>query len=274
MNKPAVKSSSQGSLKTLLKGLRALEEVCLKKEGLKQSELAALLKVDRSTALRIFNTMTAAGYLCKDTDGRYRPTMKIPRLSHLILEGMEIRGYARRHLEKVTLETGFSSHLAILQEGQVVYVDGEEGRGMVKVNAGIGNIAPVHCSATGKALAAHLEDPSLNAALHNRSGQNFPEKYTANTMTGYLDLLEEFKRTRRRGYALDNEEYEAGIKCIAVPIFDYSGAAVATIGISGTASKIEEVGIEPLAAKLRTAAQAISASLGHINSEKCGDDDV
>ncbi len=271
MSKPEAKSSYQGSLKTLLKGLRALEEVCQKKEGLKQSELAALLKADRSTALRILNTMVEAGYLCKDANGRYRPTMKIPRLSHLILEGMEVRVYARSHLEKVTLETGFSSHLAILSEGQVVYVDGEEGRGMIKVNAGIGNVAPAHCSATGKALAAYLEESSLKIVLRSLSEGSFPKRYTANTIDDFSELLEELTLTRQRGYAVDNEEYEMGIKCIAVPIFDYTGDAVATIGVSGTVSKIEEMGIKPLADKLQAAAADISLNLGYANSEKRGE---
>lgn len=274
MSKPEMKSSYQGSLKTLLKGLRALEEVCQRKNGLKQSELAAVLKVDRSTALRILNTMIEAGYLRKDADGRYHPTMKIPWLSHQILEGMEIRGYARKHLEKVTLETGFSSHLAILSEGQVVYVDGEEGRGMLKVNAGIGNVAPVHCSATGKALAAYLDESTLKTVLRSLSGNSFPHRYTANTIKNFAELLKEFSQIRRRGYAVDNEEYEVGIKCVAVPIFDYTEAAVATIGLSGTVSKIEEIGIELLAEKLKAAAVDVSSSLGYANSEKRGEENV
>jgi IclR family transcriptional regulator, KDG regulon repressor len=274
MSKPEMKNSSQGSLKTLLKGLRALEEVCRRKNGLKQSELAAILKADRSTALRILNTMIEAGYLYKDADGRYHPTMRIPWLSHLVLEGMEIRGYARKHLEKVTLETGFSSHLAILSEGQVVYVDGEEGRGMIKVNAGIGNVAPVHCSATGKALAAYLEESSLKTALRSLSEDSFPQRYTANTIKEIPELLEEFSLTRQRGYAVDNEEYEVGIKCVAVPIFDYTGAAVATIGLSGTVSKIEEIGIESLAEMLQAAAATVSSNLGYANSEKRGEENA
>jgi len=274
MSKPEMKSSYQGSLKTLLKGFRALEEVCRRKNGLKQSELAVILKVDRSTALRILNTMTDAGYLLKEADGRYHPTMRIPWLSHLVLEGMEIRGYARKHLEKVTLETGFSSHLAILSEGQVVYIDGEEGRGMIKVNTGIGNVAPVHCSATGKALTAHLEESSLKKVLRGLSGDSFLQRYTANTIIGFPELLEEFSQIRQRGYAVDNEEYEVGIKCVAVPIFDYTGDVIATIGVSGTASKIEELGIGLLAGKLQAAAADISSNLGYADNEKRGGKNV
>lgn len=274
MSKPEMKSSYQGSLKTLLKGLRALEEVCQRKNGLKQSELAAVLRVDRSTALRILNTMIEAGYLHKDADGRYHPTMRIPWLSHQILEGMEIRGYARKHLEKVTFDTGFSSHLAILSEGQVVYVDGEEARGMLKVNAGIGNVAPVHCSATGKALAAYLDESALKTVLCSLSGDSFPQRYTANTIKDFLELLKEFSQIRRRGYAVDNEEYEVGIKCVAVPIFNYTGAAIATIGLSGTVSKIEEIGIDSLADKLQAAAADVSSNLGYANSEKRGEENV
>jgi len=271
MRKPEPKKIFPGSSKTLLKGLKALEAVCLKKEGLKQSELAVLLGLDRSTALRVLNTLTAAGYLCRDADGRYHPTMKIPRLSHLILKDMEIRFYARPHLDNVSLETGFSSHLAILSDEQVVYVDGVEGRGMIKVNAGIGNTAPVHCSATGKALAAHLEESCLKKVLYNSPGDNFLKRYTDKTITGYPELLEELALTRRRGYAIDNEEYEPGIKCIAAPVFDYSDAIAATIGVSGTVSKIEDMGTKALAEKLKSAAADISLNLGYVKSDKGGE---
>jgi IclR family transcriptional regulator, KDG regulon repressor len=274
MSKPEPKKTSPGSSKTLLKGLKALEAVCLKKEGLKQSELAVLLGADRSTALRILNTMTAAGYLSRDADGRYRPTMKIPRLSHHILEGMEIRFYARAHLEKVTLETGFSSHLAILSDEQVIYVDGVEGSGVVKVNAGVGNTAPVHCSATGKALAAHLDESNLKKLLYSTPGETYLKRYTEKTITGYPELREELALTRKRGYALDNEEYEPDIKCIAAPIFDYSGAVAATIGVSSTVSKIEDMNVELLADKIMAAASAISLNLGYIKSEKRGEKNV
>ncbi|MDZ4133703.1 MAG: IclR family transcriptional regulator [Dethiobacteria bacterium] len=274
MSKPEPKKISPGSSKTLLKGLKALEAVCLKKEGLKQSELAVLLGADRSTALRILNTMTAAGYLLRDADGRYHPTMKIPRLSHLILEGMEIRFSARPHLDKVSLDTGFSSHLAILSGEQVIYVDGVEGRGMIKVNAGIGSTAPVHCSATGKALAAHLEESYLKTILQSSPDDNFLKPYTDKTITGFPELLAELALSRRRGYALDNEEYEPGINCIAAPIFDYSGTVVATIGVSGTVSRIEEKGIEALAETLMAAASDISLSLGYVKSEKRGEKNV
>ena len=274
MSKPEPKKISPGNSKTLLKGLKALEAVCLKKEGLKQSELAVLLSADRSTALRILNTMTAAGYLFRDVDGRYRPTMKIPRLAHLILEDMEIRSYARKHLDQVALQTGFSSHLAIMSGEQVVYVDGVEGRGMVKVNAGIGNTAPVHCSATGKALAAHLEESCLKKVLYSFPGDNLLKRYTDKTITGYPELLEELALTRRRGYAIDNEEYEPGIKCIAAPIFDYSGAVAASLGVSGTVTKIEDTGVEDLAEKLKSAAADISLNLGYVKSEKGGEKNV
>jgi IclR family transcriptional regulator, KDG regulon repressor len=274
MSKPEPKKISPGNSKTLLKGLKALEAVCLKKEGLKQSELAVFLGADRSTALRILNTMSAAGYLFRDADGRYRPTMKIPRLSHLILEDMEIRFSARPHLDKVSLDTGFSSHLAILSGEQVVYVDGVEGRGMIKVNAGIGSTAPVHCSATGKALAAHLEESYLKKILQSSPDDNFLKPYTDKTITGFPELLAELALSRRRGYAMDNEEYEPGIKCIAAPIFDYSGKVVATIGVSGTVSRIEETGIEALAETLMAAASDISLSLGYVKSEKRGEKNV
>jgi IclR family transcriptional regulator, KDG regulon repressor len=274
MSKPEPKKISPGNSKTLLKGLKALEAVCLKKEGLKQSELAVFLGADRSTALRILNTMSAAGYLFRDADGRYRPTMKIPRLSHLILEDMEIRFSARPHLDKVSLDTGFSSHLAILSGEQVVYVDGVEGRGMIKVNAGIGSTAPVHCSATGKALAAYLKESSLKKVLSSSTGDNFLKRYTDKTITGYSELLEELALTRQRGYAMDNEEYESGIKCIAAPVFDYSGAVAASIGLSGTASKIEDTGIEALAEKLKSAAADISMNLGYEKYKKGGEENV
>jgi IclR family transcriptional regulator, KDG regulon repressor len=145
---------------------------------------------------------------------------------------------------------------------------------MIKVNAGIGSTAPVHCSATGKALAAHLEESYLKKILQSSPDDNFLKPYTDKTITGFPELLAELALSRRRGYAMDNEEYEPGIKCIAAPIFDYSGKVVATIGVSGTVSRIEETGIEALAETLMAAASDISLSLGYVKSEKRGEKNV
>ncbi len=150
MKKPARKSiSSAAPVKTFSRGLRVLEEVCSRPGGITQSEMAGHMGVNRSTALRFLATLEAEGYLLRTGDGRYHPTVKIAELARVIIDRLDIKKYARGQLARLAEQTGFSSHLAVISDRRIIYIDGERAPGMVKVSADIGESAPVHCSAAG-----------------------------------------------------------------------------------------------------------------------------
>ncbi len=262
MKNSGVKSSFQGNHKTLERGLKTFEELCRRKEGMKQSDVAVFLNVDRSTAMRFMNTLLNEEYVYRAENGSYHPTMKILQLAGMVLAGTGMHQSARNKLVQLARNTGFSTHLAVLSGNRVVYVDGEEGLGMVKFNTGVGFSAPVHCTATGKALTAFLDPPHRKILVTAQVAGGSLESYTKNTITDPVLLEKEYETIRKRGYAMDDEEYERGILCFAAPIFDYTGKVVAVIGLSGIVPGIEEAGMDKLAGMIMEAAKEISANLG------------
>ncbi len=264
MRKTGIKKPSDSNdIKTLRRGLRILEEVCHQADGVTQSEVARKMGVNRSTALRYLTTLQVEGYITRDGEALYRPTVKMAELARRVIDKMEIKPYAQEQLNRLTGRTGFSSHLALLSDRRIVYVDGEQATGVVRVNADIGTAAPIHCSATGKALAAYIErgEREIVVASYLEGADSFTV-YTEQTISNPLDLEKEFSHIRAYGYALDDEEYEPGVRCLAAPIFNERGQVAAVIGISGTAVRLNRPAVPKLAALVCHAADSISRAIG------------
>lgn len=260
------KDLNSNYLKTLGRGLQVLEELCHHAGGVTQSGVARKLGVNRSTALRYLETLEAEGYAARAGEVLYRPTAKIAELARTVIDSLEIKPYAHEQLDLLTGQTGFSAHLALFSGGRIVYVDGEHAPGMVRVNADIGTTAPLHCSATGKALAAHIEGSEREKAVAGSlEGAGSFTSYTGRTITDPVELEKEFGNIRERGYAVDDEEYEPGVRCLAAPVFNLRGQVVAAIGISGTTARLDAVAVPGLAVPVCEAADSISRALG------CGD---
>lgn len=140
---------------------------------------------------------------------------------------------ARLHgrLEKLVALTGECAHMAVLVGTNVWYVDKIDSTLPLKVDHPIGSLAPLHCTALGKAFLAFGEvaDPGPLDA------------YTAKSITRKAALEAEIVATRKRGYAVDDEEFTQGIRCVAVPIFDPAGKMVAAIGVSGPTARISDI---------------------------------
>lgn len=261
--------ASKTPTKTLSRGLWILEELCKRAGGATQSEVARLVGIDRSTALRFLSTLELEGYIYRIEGGYYRPTIKIAEMARGILEDLEIKRYARNQLKDLSSQTSFSSHLALLSNGRIVYVDGEQAPGMVKVNADIGTVAPIHCSATGKALIAYLPPDEQKRMIANHlQGKKKFTLYTPRTATDPLRLTEEFSLIQTNGYATDDEEYEPGVRCIAAPIFDAQGRVLASASVSGTTAHIDSGALAALAVPVCVAADKISMAIGCSNPQQ------
>ena len=254
-------------IKTLARGLAALEKLCLTR-GMTQSELSRYLGVDRSTALRFLQTFEEEGYVFRDIQGRYFPTLKIAEVARNVVDGIEVRKLASSHLQELAALTGFSTHLAVISDYRVVYVDGEEGSGMVKVNAEIGMNAPIHCTATGKAMAAFQNQKEREEMIKQQEiNEGGLHAYTEKTITSRDKLGEHLEIVTGKGYAVDDEEFEPGIRCLAAPVFDAENRAVAVIGISGTASRLLSEDLAEQAATVCKTALEISRMMRLKNYE-------
>jgi len=222
-------------IQSLARGLKILDLMAAAEGGIGITELAAELGVDKSSASRLVQTLASYGYAEQDADTRrYRLGPQIVRLSRSLLTRMPLRDQAKPFLRQLVERTGECAHLAILAQGQAMYVDQVESLASLRVTTGVGTLAPLHCTALGKSFLAFGGEP-LPSELPS---------FTPRTITSLETLRAHLEQTRRRGYAVDDEEYEYGVRCVAAPVYDFRGKVVGAIGISGPAGRI---GLEQLA---------------------------
>jgi IclR family KDG regulon transcriptional repressor len=222
-------------IQSLARGLKILELLAQAETGVGITELAEALGVDKSSASRLAQTLAAYGFAEQDTDTRrYFVGPQIMRLSRSVLSRMPLRDQAKPFLRQLVERTGECAHLAILAQGQALYIDQVESLSSLRVTTGIGTLAPLHCTALGKSLLAFNSEP-LPSDL---------PVFTPRTISDQETLRTHLEQTRRQGYAVDDEEYEYGVRCVAAPVFDFRGKVVGAIGISGPAGR---VGLDKLA---------------------------
>lgn len=239
-------------IQSLARGLKILELLAAASGGMSTTELAEQLDVDKGSASRMVQTLARYGYAEKDMDNRrYRLGPQIVRLSQSLLARMPLRDMARPFLHHLVDSTNECAHLAILAQGQAFYIDQVASSATLRVNAEIGTLAPLHCTALGKVLLAFGTSP-LPAQLR---------AYTPRTIISPDLLQAHLEQTRRQGYAVDDEEFDYGVRCIAAPVYDFSGKMIAAIGISGPSNRMSLERIPDLALRVVEAGQAVSNRL-------------
>ncbi len=216
-------------IQSLARGLQILEFLANAPDGLGITELAAELKVDKGTASRLAQTLAQYGYVEKDTETRrYQLGPQVVNLSRIVITRMPLRDTAKPYLKRLVSETGECAHLAVLSRGMALYIDQVESPATLRVNAEVGHLAPLYCTALGKALLTF-------------SGCDFPDRLdarTARTITDPEMLKLHLEQVRRQGYAVDDEEYDMGVRCVAAPVYDFREKLVGAIGISGPAARV------------------------------------
>lgn len=221
-------------------------------------QLAALLDVHKSTALRLLQTLESQGFARHDERHRYRLGPRLFALAHQALDELDIRRLAAAHLAALNQKHGHTVHLAAYVDGAVVYIDKYEGRHPVRMNSRIGALAPAHCTAVGKVLLAGLPEARRRGAI-SRLGF---ERYTPNTITGPVVFEAELATVAAQGHAQDHAEHEEYINCVAAPIRDASGTVLAAVSVSVPEPVLGFQGVLALLPDLLTAADAASAELG------------
>ncbi|HOD05144.1 MAG TPA: IclR family transcriptional regulator [Anaerolineaceae bacterium] len=216
-------------IQSLARGLKILSLLSQSPDGISITELAEYLDVDKGSASRLVSTLSSYGYVEKDElTRRYHVGSQVVSLSRSVLTRLPMREAAKPYLRQMMQRTGECAHLAIPAQGKVMYIDQVESPVTLRVNAQVGTMNPLHCTALGKVLLAYgdLDLPSDLPA------------FTTNTITDPDTLHRHLEEIRRLGFAVDDEEFDLGVRCIAVPVFDFRGKAVGAIGISGPATRM------------------------------------
>ncbi len=241
-------------VQSLARGLRILDLLAQSDGSIGISEVALDLGVDKSSAWRLIQTLVMHGYATQDPKTkRYRPGSRIVALSYALLRDMPLRDQARESLYELVNRTGECAHIAVYLQGQALVIDDVQTTATLRVITGVGRLSPLHCSAVGKVLLA----------FGKFAYPTDLESYTSRTITDNEALKLDMQQTIDRGYALDDEELTIGVRCIAAPVFGFSGELVGSIGVSGPSVRVSQERLPELSAIVMVVAQELSSNLGH-----------
>ncbi len=224
-------------------------------------ELSKRLKTSQSTVYRILSTLAAEGYVAQDPrTEKYHLGLQGIILAGAALNQLEIRKQAISILERLVAATGCNASLGILYQQHVMYVARIDGPKSARMYTPLGRRAPTHATALGKAILAFLPPDEAAPIL----GASKLVACTPHTITDPAALAEELRRIRERGYAVDREEFLAGIRCVGVPVRGPSGGVEASLSVSGSVFQVREGDTEQLARLLQDAAYELSGRLGYL----------
>jgi IclR family acetate operon transcriptional repressor len=222
------------------------------------SEIARLTGIEKGNAHRILKTLESVGYVSQHGETKkYRGEAEVLALARTALGGMDIITIARQSMTAISEETGESVHLAQRTKRGGVYVAQKRQPGRITIETEIGAHPIIHATATGKALTAFDEFSQIEDLI-----QNPMTAFTQKTITSVAEFQADLARVRERGYAIDDEELTPDVRCVAAPIFDFFGAVIGCVGISGPASRMSDERLGVMGSRIRDAADAITQKLG------------
>ncbi len=245
-------------IQSIARALDIIEEVAEFKDGWGVTELSSRLNLHKSTVYRLLATLNYRGYVKKDKNDRYKTGMKLLEIGSRVFENLDLREEVKPYMQKIQKESGETVHLGILDNLEVIYIDKEESQATIRMHSKVGKRVPAHCTSLGKILLAYSSS-AIREKLVKEKGL---VKYTENTITDEGLFKKHLAEIKEKGYAVDNEEMEYGIRCVAGPIFDYQKEIVAAFSISGPATRITEERINELVMVVKKYSGKISGSLG------------
>ncbi|BCV23761.1 MAG TPA: IclR family transcriptional regulator [Firmicutes bacterium] len=223
------------------------------------TELAERLGLHKSTVHRLLVTLEGGGFVEQDqVSGRYRLGLKLFELGAVVGARQELRCEALPYMRDLSAKSGHTVHLVLLSGYDPIYVEKVENPHSVVSYSQIGKKLPLHATAAGKVLLAHLPPADQEEVLRGPLAA-----YTPNTITDPAVLREHLARIVKQGYALDNEELELGLRCVAAPIRGARGHVVASLSLSGLSATLTPERLPGLTAAARETALAISHRLGY-----------
>jgi DNA-binding IclR family transcriptional regulator len=226
---------------------------------LRLSELAARLNLHKATTHRFLVNLEHLGFVERaPRSGKYRLGWRLFELGGLVSQRLDLWDEALPFLEGLVRDTGETGHLAVLEGGQAVYIERVETRRALRLPSARRRGYPAHATNLGKVLLAYASPDLAKDILLSRE----LEAFTPNTITNVDQLTVELVAIRERGYSVDNEEYDEGLRCIGAPVRDSSGRVVAAVGIGGPVTRITPARVDDLSRLVIASAHGLSMRLG------------
>jgi len=241
-----------------------IEFLANSKDWVSLRTMARDLHISAASAYRSLNSLKELGYVRQHTqDSKYQLTLKIAWVSAQVLENVQLRQIAHPFLQSLTSLTNETTHLAVLEGREFVYIDKVDNTQAMRMRSRVGQRGQLHCTAAGKSMLAFMPESELAPMLNVLKFQ----PVTENTITDARKFQEHLTKVRRLGYAVDDEENEVGIRCVGSPIYDHAGRLAGALSISGWTITMTRERVPQLAPELLQTCQRISNELG-FNGEK------
>ena len=249
----------QYTVHSLDRAIQLLELLSMHPEGLTLSILSESAGLNKSTAYRLLAALNSHGYVLKDArTNTYYLSLKLYELGCRAIHSQGYLAAIQPILSELACAANEAVHFVLREDNTVVYLCKEDAsQGVVQMGSRIGLRNPMYCTGVGKAILAYLPEEEQKRIAK----QTEYHVFTPNTCQTPDELLRELALTRRRGYAIDNEEHEDGISCIAVPICNHYGIAYSAISISAPTSRILNGRTEQLAQMLLQTAARVAGML-------------
>ena len=257
---PAEAPKERGGIQSLERAFALLAEIGRNQEGINLADLSKAVGLHNSTTFHLVKTMLQLGYISQVRDSkRYRIGAKLFTLAAGALEENTFLALATPVMETLTRQTGEAAHFAIRSGNDIVVIARTTGSGLLQMADRTGAQRPAHATALGKVLLSALNDAQIRQLL----GDAPLRKFTPRTIVERMALLREIGEVRRKGIAYDDGEFDAEVRCVAVPVYDFAGRVVGAVGISGAIWRLSLQLLQSMAQQVREAAGRISAQLGY-----------
>ncbi|MCX5569852.1 MULTISPECIES: IclR family transcriptional regulator [Kaistia] len=257
----SIADSDRYSIRAVDRAIDVIQCLAASDSALTADEIAAAIGLPKSTVFRVLATLLGRGLLDRDPE---RQTFRFGTLALLVgvraLGDLDVKRVARPIIEQLAEATGETVHLSVLNERSALCIDKIDSKRAVRMSSYVGFRDPLHCSGVGKILLA-FQDEAAREALIERIGF---EKHTERTITDPAALRAHLRQIVALGHAVDHEEIEDGLSCVAAPVRDHTGKVVAAISNSGPTYRLDEAAMRDLVGVVREHAARISAALGYL----------
>ena len=246
-------------VQSLGRAFSILEEVAHHREGVGLAELSKLVRLHNSTTFHLAKTMVSLGYIRQEKDTKkYRVGRPLFALAASALDEIEMVNVATPVLEDLSRETGESAHFAVRMGDAVVVIARTSGPGAFQLTDRVGVVRPAHCTALGKIILASLRQDQLTRFLERVDMKPSTKKSITDTAV----LVREIAEIKRTGIAFDDGEFNPEVRCVAVPVTDFTGQVIGALGISGPIWRLSNQTLHNSAQIVQAAATRLSAEFG------------
>lgn len=244
-------------LQSLDRVLSILELLGESEVPLSLAEICRKVNLHKSTVHRALMVLERGMLLERTPKNSFRLGLKLYDWGNRAVQQMDLRARIRPFSRRLATQLGETIHLGVLQKASVVYLDKSGAKSRACSGSKTGSSNPAYCTSMGKAMMAWLPPAAVNALVDQIDFVPLTDK----TIRNREKLLEVLERVRRRGYSVDDEEVEAGVRCIGAPIFNASHLPIAALSVSTLTSRLPPHRVPLLAERLMRCCAEISASL-------------